>query len=106
MKKLSHIDDAGRIHMVDVTDKANTVRKARARGQVMMKSETLALLAEGRMAKGNVLTTAKIAGIMAAKKTGELIPLCHPLGLTGIDIEFVIDRANSLVMIESQVQTI
>ncbi|MEE9910561.1 MAG: cyclic pyranopterin monophosphate synthase MoaC [Deltaproteobacteria bacterium] len=106
MKKLSHIDDAGRIHMVDVTDKANTVRKATARGRVIMKSDTLALLAEGRMTKGNVLTTAKIAGIMAAKKTGELIPLCHPLGLTGIDIEFVIDRANSLVMIESQVQTI
>jgi len=63
-------------------------------------------LEEGRMAKGNVLTTAKIAGIMAAKKTGEFIPLCHPLGLTGIDIEFVIDRANTQVIIQSQVRTV
>jgi len=106
MKKLSHIDDAGRIQMVDVTGKAKTVRKASARGRVEMKSETLLLLEEGRMAKGNVLTTAKIAGIMAAKKTGEFIPLCHPLGLTGIDIEFVIDRANTQVIIQSQVQTV
>ncbi len=106
MKKLSHIDDAGQIQMVDVTGKAKTVRKASARGRVEMKGETLRLLEEGRMAKGNVLTTAKIAGIMAAKKTGEFIPLCHPLGLTGIDIEFVIDRVNTQVIIQSQVQTV
>lgn len=106
MKKLSHIDDAGRVHMVDVTGKAKTVRKASARGRISMKSDTLRLLEEGRMAKGNVLTTAKIAGIMAAKKTGEFIPLCHPLGLTGIDIEFDIDRANTQVVIQSQVQTV
>ena len=106
MKKLSHIDDAGRIQMVDVTDKSATVRKATARGWVKMKGNTLQLLEEGRMAKGNVLTTAKIAGIMAAKKTGEFIPLCHPLGLTGIDIEFIIDRANTQVIIQSQVQTV
>jgi len=106
MKKLSHIDAAGRIQMVDVTGKAKTVRKASARGRVEMKGETLRLLEEGRMAKGNVLTTAKIAGIMAAKKTGEFIPLCHPLGLTGIDIEFVIDRANTQVIIQSQVRTV
>lgn len=106
MKKLSHIDDAGRIQMVDVTGKAKTVRKASARGRVLMKGDTLRLLEEGRMAKGNVLTTAKIAGIMAAKKTGEFIPLCHPLSLTGIDIEFVIDRANTQVIIESQVRTV
>ena len=92
--------------MVDVTGKAKTVRKAVARGQVKMKSGTLALLEEGRMAKGNVLTTAKIAGIMAAKKTGEFIPLCHPLGLTGIDIEFTVDRPNAQVMIEARVQTV
>jgi len=77
MKKLSHINDAGHVQMVDVTGKAKTIRKAKARGQVKMKSGTLRLLSEGRLAKGNVLTTAKIAGIMAAKKTGELIPLCH-----------------------------
>lgn len=92
--------------MVDVTDKDKTVRKATARGKVIMKSSTLLLLEEGRIAKGNVLTTAKIAGIMAAKKTGELIPLCHPLELTGIDIAFEIDRLNSQVIIETQVRTV
>lgn len=106
MKKLSHINDAGHVQMVDVTGKAKTIRKAKARGQVKMKSGTLRLLSEGRLAKGNVLTTAKIAGIMAAKKTGELIPLCHPLGLTGINIEFTVDLANSQVVIESLVQTV
>ena len=106
MKKLSHINDAGNVQMVDVTDKAKTVRTAIARGQIKMKNDTLQLLTEGRMTKGNVLTTAKIAGIMAAKKTGEFIPLCHPLGLTGIDIEFVIDRDHSQVIIETQVQTV
>ncbi|MEN6359350.1 MAG: cyclic pyranopterin monophosphate synthase MoaC [Smithellaceae bacterium] len=106
MKKLSHINDAGHVQMVDVTGKAKTIRKAKARGQVKMKSGTLRLLSEGRLAKGNVLTTAKIAGIMAAKKTGEFIPLCHPLGLTGIDIEFTVDLANAQVVIESLVQTV
>lgn len=106
MKKLSHINDAGHVQMVDVTGKAKTIRKAKARGQVKMKSGTLRLLSEGRLAKGNVLTTAKIAGIMATKKTGELIPLCHPLGLTGIDIEFTVDLANAQVVIESLVQTV
>jgi len=106
MKKLSHINDAGHVQMVDVTGKVKTIRKAKARGQVKMKSGTLRLLSEGRLAKGNVLTTAKIAGIMAAKKTGEFIPLCHPLGLTGIDIEFTVDLANAQVVIESLVQTV
>jgi cyclic pyranopterin monophosphate synthase len=106
MKKLSHINDTGQVQMVDVTDKDKTVRVAKARGIVKMKSTTLALLEEGRMKKGNVLTTAKIAGILAAKKTGELIPLCHPLGLTGIDLEFAIDTKNSQVIIEAQVRTV
>jgi len=92
--------------MVDVTDKDKTVRKATARGLVKMAGRTLALLEEGRMAKGNVLTTAKIAGIMAAKKTGEFIPLCHPLALTGMDIDFVIDRKNSQVLIEAEARTV
>ena len=92
--------------MVDVTDKDKTVRKATARGLVKMARRTLALLEEGRMAKGNVLTTAKIAGIMAAKKTGEFIPLCHPLALTGMDIDFVIDRENSQVLIEAEARTV
>ena len=106
MRKLSHINDAGHVHMVDVTAKDETAREARARGSITMKSDTLTLLEEGKMAKGNVLTTAKIAGIMAAKKTGEFIPLCHPLKLTGINIEFEINRKNSKIIIESQVRTL
>jgi len=70
--------------MVDVTAKAKTIRKAKARGIVKMDINTLKLIEKGQITKGNVLTTAKIAGIMAAKKTGELIPLCHPLELTGM----------------------
>ena len=90
--------------MVDVTSKAQTIRKAKARGIVKMDSRTLKLIEKGQIAKGNVLTTAKIAGIMAAKKTGELIPLCHPLELTGIDINLEIDHKNSQIVIEAQVQ--
>lgn len=106
MKKLSHIDDSGQVKMVDVTGKSKTVRKAVARGAVKMAPPTLDLLAEGRMTKGNVLATAKIAGIMAAKKTGEFIPLCHPLALTGVDIDFVLDRKNSQVVIEAEARTV
>lgn len=92
--------------MVDVTGKEKTVRQAIACGKVRMESATLELLEEGRITKGNVLTTAKIAGIMAAKKTGELIPMCHPLELTGIDIEFTIDRENSQIDICATVRTV
>ncbi len=92
--------------MVDVTDKAKTVRVAKARGCVKMKSSTLTLLEQGRMAKGNVLTTAQVAGIMAAKKTGEFIPLCHPLALTGVDIEFFIDRDHSKITISAEARTV
>lgn len=91
--------------MVDVTAKAQTIRRAKASGTVKMDLHTLNMIEKGKIAKGNVLTTAKIAGIMAAKKTGELIPLCHPLELTGIDISLNIDHKNSQIVIESQVQT-
>ena len=104
MKKLSHVNNEGQVQMVDVTAKAKTIRKAKARGIVKMDTRTLKLIEKGQIAKGNVLTTAKIAGIMAAKKTGELIPLCHPLEITGIDINFDIDHKNSQITIESQVQ--
>ena len=90
--------------MVDVTAKAETIRRAKAQGIVKMDLLTLDLIEKGKIAKGNVLTTAKIAGIMAAKKTSELIPLCHPLGITGIDVNLNIDRKNSQIVIESQVQ--
>lgn len=106
MDKLSHLNDEGLVQMVDVTAKTSTHRQAVAQGRVLMKRATLKLLEEGRMAKGNVLTTAKIAGIMAAKKTGELIPLCHPLGITSIDLDFHIERRKPGVLITSRVQTV
>lgn len=92
--------------MVDVTDKDKTVRVAKACGIVKMKSDTLNLIAEGRIAKGNVFTAAKIAGIMAAKRTGDLIPLCHPLALTGVDVDFEIDRPRSQVTIFTETRTV
>lgn len=86
-KKLSHIDDSGKPRMVDVSAKQETVREATAKGAVLMSNETLKLVTKGAAAKGDVLTTARLAGVMAAKRTHELIPLCHPLPLTGIDVD-------------------
>lgn len=91
--------------MVDVTAKAVTKRKAKARGSVTMEKATLNLIEKGQMTKGNVLGAAKIAGIMAAKKTGELIPLCHPLEITSVQLDLEIDRKKSRVVIESEVKT-
>ena len=104
MKKLSHINNEGNVQMVDVTVKTKTIREAKARGIVQMDAPTLQLIEKGKIAKGNVLTTAKIAGIMAAKKTGELIPLCHPLELTAVDLNFTIDRKQSLIIIHAVVR--
>ncbi|HWO73859.1 MAG TPA: cyclic pyranopterin monophosphate synthase MoaC [Dehalococcoidia bacterium] len=103
--RLSHIDAAGRARMVDVTAKEETVRVAVAKGRVVMRPETLALLQRGEIAKGNVLTTAQIAGTMAAKKTHELIPMCHPLLLTGIDVFLEPDEAGNAVEITATVRT-
>jgi cyclic pyranopterin phosphate synthase len=103
--RLSHIDDAGRARMVDVTDKDITDRVAEARGRIVMQPETLALLLRGEIAKGNVLTTAQIAGVMAAKRTHELIPMCHPLLLTGIKVDLTPDEAASAVEITASVKT-
>ncbi len=103
--RLSHIDDAGRARMVDVTDKDVTDRVAEARGRIVMQPETLALLLRGEIAKGNVLTTAQIAGVMAAKKTHELIPMCHPLLLTGIKVDLAPDEATNAVEITASVRT-
>jgi cyclic pyranopterin monophosphate synthase len=105
MKKLSHVNNKGEVQMVDVTAKDETSRIAKARGKIKMSSGTLSLVEKGNMAKGNVLGIAKVAGIMAAKKTAELIPLCHPLKVTGIDIDLKIDRKNSQILIESSVRT-
>ena len=90
MSKLSHLDDQGQAHMVDVWGKDVTMRSATARARVLMLAETVALLRDGLAKKGDVLATARIAGIMAAKKTSELIPLCHPLMISKVSVDFQI----------------
>jgi len=103
--RLSHLDAAGRPRMVDVSAKADTAREAVAMGSVYMKPETLALIVAGGAAKGDVLTTAQLAGVMAAKRTHELIPLCHPLPLTGIDVSLAPDAARNAIDITATVRT-
>ena len=102
---LTHIDPAGRPRMVDVSAKPATAREATARGSVYMAAETLALVTSGKAAKGDVLTTAQLAGIMAAKRTHELIPLCHPLPITGIDVSLAPDKKRSAIDITATVRT-
>lgn len=92
MSDLTHFDAAGQAHMVDVVAKASTHRVAVARGRIQMRVETLALIEAGDHKKGDVLGIARIAGIMGAKRTADLIPLCHPVGLTRVAVEFSIDR--------------
>ncbi len=104
-RRLSHIDDAGRARMVDISAKDETLRVAVATGRVLMQPETLRLLLAGEIAKGNVLTAAQVAGIMAAKKTHELIPMCHPLLLSGIDVELEPREAEDAVAITATVRT-
>lgn len=93
MSILSHLDDQGHAHMVDVSDKTITTRTAIASGKVVMSAETLALIIDGRVPKGDVIATARIAGIMAAKKTSDLIPLCHPLPVSKVAIDITPDPA-------------
>ncbi len=88
MSKLTHLDATGNAHMVDVSEKHVTTRSATARARVVMRPETLAIIIEGSAKKGDVLAAARIAGIMAAKKTHELIPLCHPLLISKVSVEF------------------
>lgn len=102
---LSHLDSAGRPRMVDVSAKADTLRQAVAKGSVYMSAETLRLITTGGAAKGDVLTTAQLAGIMAAKRTHDLIPLCHPLPLTGIEVVLQPDEARRAVDITATVRT-
>ena len=104
MEKLSHIDETGRPKMVDVSAKADTQREAITKGAVRMKPETLELIKKGQIAKGDVLTVAQIAGIMAAKQTPALIPLCHPLLLSEIKVEFEIDQPHHTILITSTVK--
>jgi cyclic pyranopterin phosphate synthase len=105
MSGLSHFDDQGQAHMVDVSAKPVTDRMAVARGQVVMGAETLALIAEGRASKGDVLGIARLAGIMAAKKTADLIPLCHPLPITKVALSLTPDPALPGVVVEATVKT-
>ena len=93
MTKLTHLDELGKAHMVDVGAKPDTERVAVAKGEVKMKKETFDLIAAGNMKKGDVLTVAQIAGINGAKRTSDLIPLCHPLPLTHIDVQLVLDES-------------
>ena len=106
MANFTHLDEKGRVKMVDVTEKENTVRNAIAQGLVEMSPNTLKMLKDQKIKKGNVLETARIAGIMAAKKTSELIPMCHPLYLTHISINFLLNESSSSITIESSVRTI
>lgn len=103
--KLSHFDAAGQAHMVDVSDKAVTDRIAVAEGHITMTPETLALVTEGRATKGDVLGIARLAGIMGAKKTSELIPLCHPLPITKVTVDLTPDHSLPGVRISATVKT-
>jgi cyclic pyranopterin monophosphate synthase len=102
---LSHFDAQGQAHMVDVGAKAETQRVARATGSIRMQPATLALIAQGSAKKGDVIGVARIAAIQAAKRTAELIPLCHPLPITRVAVEFEIDPAASAVRCTAQVET-
>ena len=104
-ERLTHLDAEGRAQMVDVGDKAVTRREAVARGFVAMKSETLALITGGKVSKGDVLATARLAGIMAAKQTAQLIPLCHPLPISRVTVELSEDAEKGGVSIEASVRT-
>ena len=103
---LSHLDEDGHARMVDVTVKEPSLREAMATGRILMSPRTLALIQEGGMPKGDVFGVARVAGIMAAKKTGELIPMCHPLELTHVDIQFDIRPETSEVLIEGKAKLV
>jgi cyclic pyranopterin phosphate synthase len=97
MSKLTHFNQAGEAHMVDIADKASTTRRAIAAGRITMQAETLDLIRQGKHKKGDVLGVARIAGIMATKRTADLVPMCHPLALTHVAVEFDMDAdANAI----------
>ncbi|MBX2825020.1 MAG: cyclic pyranopterin monophosphate synthase MoaC [Gammaproteobacteria bacterium] len=105
MNDLTHFNQRGEAHMVDVGEKAVTHRVAVAGGEIRMRAETLGMIAEGSHKKGDVLGIARIAGIMGAKRTHDLIPLCHPIGLTHVDITFEIDTDQSRVIAQARTET-
>ena len=104
-KRLSHVDARGRVRMVDVSAKKVTVREAVARGRVFMRGETLELLRTESAPKGNVLATAHLAAVMAAKRTSDLVPLAHPVVVYAVDVEFELDPDGPAVLIETRVRT-
>jgi cyclic pyranopterin phosphate synthase len=104
--KLTHLDEQGRARMVDVGAKPDTERIAIAKGEVHMKRETLALIRAGQIKKGDVLTIAQVAGISASKRTSELIPLCHPLPLTKVDVDLALDESLPGVVITATAKMI
>jgi cyclic pyranopterin monophosphate synthase len=105
MSDFSHVDERGAARMVDVSHKSPTHRFARARGQIRMKPSTLEAIRQNQLSKGDVLTVAKVAGIMAAKRTAELIPLCHPLPLSHVDVSFRYDDTLPGIIVESSAET-
>ena len=105
VEELTHIDSGGRLRMVDVSEKAPTWREARAEAFVSLAEETLRRICSGDIRKGNVFEAARLAGIMAAKRTWELIPLCHQLQLTGIEVDFFPDLSKNEIRISSRVKT-
>jgi cyclic pyranopterin monophosphate synthase len=104
MSRLTHLDAEGNAHMVDVSEKDVTSRSATAKATIVMEPETLRLIREGKAKKGDVLATARIAGIMAAKKTHELIPLCHPLMITKVTVDFIPDEASATIEVTATVK--
>jgi cyclic pyranopterin phosphate synthase len=104
MAQLSHLDEKGRARMVDVSEKEVTSRIALARGTIHMRPETLELIRHGKVEKGDVFSVARVAGIMAAKKTSELIPMCHPLNITSVQITLIAESAPARVDIEASVR--
>lgn len=104
MQNFTHLDEKGKVRMVDITKKKVNRRKAVARGEVLMNIHTIRLIKDKKVPKGDVLSTAKVAGIMAAKKVGELIPLCHPLGVDWVDISFKLEKDKIKITTEVKVE--
>src|SRR2546421_12178925 len=104
-KQLTHLDESGNIHMVDVTDRPETMREAGAKARVRMSTQTVLLIETNQVSKGSVLEVTKIAGIMAAKQTPQIIPLCHPLPMTHIDLQFRLDSEQGVIAIEARTRT-
>jgi cyclic pyranopterin phosphate synthase len=103
MKKLTHLDEKGHARMVDISEKSTTMRRAKAEGRIFMSPQTLAAIAGSEVPKGDVLATARIAAIMAAKRTSAWIPLCHPVTFAAVDVDFTLERKRPAVRISAEV---